>query len=79
MGMSHIPRNGQYELFIHGGMTHCFDDTTLEPFKTPSGMFEWLKAQPIEVCRPYPNDEALKITAWYLSPEMYLLWKLKWV
>lgn len=77
--MSHLPRNGQYELFPYRGVVRCFDDPSIDSVPITAAMVDWLKEQPIEACRPYPNDEALKVMAWYLSPEMYLLWKLKWV
>ena len=79
MGMSHLPRNGQYELFMFRGVARCFDDPSVDFVPITNEMVDWLKAQPIEVCRPYPSNETLTATAWYLSPEMYLLWKLKWI
>jgi hypothetical protein len=76
--MSHLPRNGQYELFMFRGVVRCFDDPSIDAIPITAEMDDWLKAQPIEVCRPYPNDVGSNPSAWYLSPEMYLIWKLKW-
>jgi len=73
--MSHLPRNGRYELFTYAGQTRCFDDTDDVCVKGSHEMFEWLRKQPVELCKPMDNSN----TAFYLTPEMYLVWKLKWV
>jgi hypothetical protein len=72
--MSHLPRNGRYELFTYAGRTRCFDDPDDFCVNVSPEMFEWLRAQPAEMCRPMDNSN----TAFYLTPEMYLVWKLKW-
>lgn len=72
--MSHSPRNGRYELFTYQGKTHCFDDPSFKGIVAPEEMFAWLRDQPIEVCKPFDKTNV----AFYLTPEMYLMWKLKW-
>jgi hypothetical protein len=73
--MSHLPRNGRYELFTHGLKTHCFDDLSLDnPVKARPEMFEWLRAQDSELCKPMDDTNV----AFYLDPKIYVLWKLKW-
>jgi hypothetical protein len=72
------PRNGEYELFSFQGRTYCFDDPLQDPILTPAGMFEWLRSQPREGCRPMVSGGIEADTAWYLTPEYYLLWKLRW-
>lgn len=75
MGMSHMPRNGRYELFIYAKLTHCFDDPDPDfHVKTSPEMLTWLREQPLELCRPMDHTDV----AFYLTPEMYLIWKLKW-
>jgi hypothetical protein len=74
--MSHLPRKGQYELFTHNRKTYCFDDMTLgsEPaiINAPDEMWVWLRSQ--SECRPLDETNV----AYYLSPKLYLMWKLKW-
>jgi len=74
--MNHLPRNKQYELFTHNRKTYSFDDLTFGPdpaiINAPSEMFDWLRTQPD--CRPLDESN----TAYYLTPELYLIWKLKW-
>lgn len=72
--MSHLPRNGQYELFTHQGKTHCFDDLDLPAIAATPEMFAWLRSQPKSECRPMDETNV----AFYLTPKMYLIWKLKW-
>lgn len=72
--MSHLPRNGQYELFTYGGKTHCFDDLELDAVKSKPEMFQWLREQDPALCRPMDDTNV----AFYLQPKMYLMWKLKW-
>jgi hypothetical protein len=72
---NHLPRKGQYELFINRGKTYCFDDPSFEGILSPpKEMFEWLRSLPIEDCRPMDHTNV----AFYLTPQMYLIWKLKW-
>lgn len=74
--MNHLPRKGQYELFTFNHKTYSFDDPTFgsDPaiINAPTKMFEWLRAQP--ECRPLGECN----TAYYLTPKLYLIWKLKW-
>ena len=72
MGMN--PRGGQYEIFTHGGKTHCFDDDIIIP--TPEGMFEWIRAQDTSLW--HGMEEPFNDVAFYLQPELYILWKLRW-
>lgn len=70
------PRNGQYELFTHNGKTYCFDDADFgsDPalISAPDAMWSWLRNQ--------SGVRALDDTnvAYYLTPQAYLIWKLKW-
>ena len=74
--MNHLPRNGQYELFTHNRKTYCFDDLDFGPnpavVNAPNEMWDWLRKQ--SGC--FPMDD--KNTAYYLTPQTYLLWKLRW-
>jgi len=73
----HLPRNGQYELFTHNGKTYSFDDPDLGTpalVNPPPAMFEWLRSQ--SGCRTF---DRCSHTAFYLTPQTYLLWKLKWI
>jgi hypothetical protein len=74
---SHLPRNGRYEIFSHGGVTNCFDDTDIKAFPTPKGMFEWIRSQDPKLWRPMDSDPDCNV-ALYLKPELYIFWKLKW-
>lgn len=70
------PRNGQYELFTHGRKTYCFDDEDFGPnpalVSAPDAMWSWLRSQPRVRALDHTN------TAYYLTPQTYLIWKLKW-
>jgi hypothetical protein len=71
------PRNGQYELFTHNRKTHCFDDPTVGSpalVNAPDAMWQWLQSQPGAIRCNKTNN-----VAYYLTPETYLLWKLKWL
>lgn len=79
--MSHLgnlPRNGQYEIFTTNNRTYCFDDVEFFHIPTPPGMFEWIRSQDPRYWQPMSTNPESNV-AFYLSPEMYLLWKLKWV
>lgn len=71
--MSHLPRNGQYELFNFRGQIHCFDDLELGTVAVSQEMLDWLHSLPTTECRPFSGD-----AAFYLTPRAYLMWKLKW-
>lgn len=78
MDLSNLPRNGQYEIFTSNGRTYCFDDVKFTHIPTPEGMFEWIRSQNPDYWKPLstnPNSN----TALYLNPELYLIWKLKYV
>jgi hypothetical protein len=77
MVVNHLPRGGEYEIFTVQGRTSCFDDTTLENpaiVDAPVEMFAWLRRQP--GCRSYNETSDI---AFYLTPQTYLLWKLRWL
>lgn len=74
MVMSHLPRNGRYELFTYGGKTHCFDDLEVNSVRTTPEMLEWLRSQPPELCHKMDETDV----AYYLQPQLYLMWKLKY-
>lgn len=76
--LSHLPRNGQYEIFTTNGRTYCFDDPSIVHIPTPPGMFEWIRSQDRRYWHPMaivPDSNA----ALYLQPELYLAWKLKYL
>ncbi len=75
--LSHLPRNGRYELFSYKGKTHCYDDPSFESIATPVGMFEWVRAQDPEYWEPMSVEPESNV-ALYLTPELYMVWKLKW-
>jgi hypothetical protein len=74
--LSHLPRNGRYELFSYKGKTSCYDDPEFESIVTPAGMFEWIRSQDNEYWKPMDSEPESNV-ALYLTPELYLLWKLK--
>jgi hypothetical protein len=78
MGMITLPRNGRYEIFTYNNRTHCFDDPDVEQIVTPSGMFEWIRNQDPAHWKGLDYDPDSN-TAFYLDPNLYLLWKLKWL
>jgi hypothetical protein len=73
---SHLPRNGRYEIFSNAGRTYCFDDPGFEWINTPKGMIEWIKVQDTSLW--HGMGEPLNDVAFYLKPELYILWKLRW-
>lgn len=78
MAVNTLPRNGRYEIFTHNGVTHCFDDPDLDGFSTPEGMFNWIRSQDTAFWSPMDSMPDCNV-ALYLTPELYLLWKLTWV
>lgn len=71
-----MPRYNEYELFSNNGKTYSFDDGNIS-ITTPDGMFDWIRSQDPSLWRGldnYPNINA----AFYLKPELYLIWKLRW-
>ena len=66
-------RNGQYELFTHNRKTYCFDESS-NPIivNAPEEMWSWLRST--EGVRPLDETNV----AYYLTPEIYLIWKLRW-
>lgn len=74
--MNHLPRNGQYELFTFQSKTYCFDDPFFDGpavSNPPEEMWDWLRSFP-DQCRPLDDTNV----AYYLTPKLYLMWKLKW-
>jgi hypothetical protein len=70
-------RGEEYEIFSHNGVTSCYDDPSLDRFSTPQEMFTWIREQDPRLwhgLKNWPNEDC----AYYLKPELYLLWKLKW-
>jgi len=72
-----LPRNGRYEIFSNQGRTYCFDDVDLSHFPTPPGMHEWIRSQDTTEWAPIKTNPESN-TALYLSPKLYLMWKLRW-
>ncbi len=73
-----LPRNGQYELFTHNNKTYCFDDGSFDSanpvlINAPQAMWHWLRSMPGVTAMDHTN------VAYYLTPQAYLLWKLKWL
>jgi len=76
--MSHLPRQGQYELFFYNSKIYCFDDPGAEWPETRE-MRSWLAIRQSDNCRVFPIlTGSNRPAAYYLSPEMYTLWKLSW-
>lgn len=71
-----MPRGGEYELFTYAGRTSCYDDGNIT-IDTPAGMFEWIRAQDTAEWRGLKLSPDTNI-AFYLTPKLYLLWKLRW-
>ena len=76
---SHLPRNGRYELFSTGGRTYCFDDPGwVNWIPSRSEMFEWIRNQDSTLWQPMV-EMPLSNVALYLDPQLYLLFKLRWL
>lgn len=78
MVMNQLPRNGRYEIFTRNGRTYCFDDPDFYHIPTPAGMFEWIRSQDPEYWSPLSVNTQSNV-AFYLAPELYLAWKLKYL
>lgn len=76
--LDHLPRQGQYELFISADHIYCFDD--LDHVKWPNNeqTQSWLAKQNSVLCRAYRTQENNKPSAYYLDPKLYFMWKLAW-
>ena len=72
--LSTLPRNGQYEIFTNHGRTYCFDDVHFSHIPTPAGMFEWIRSQDPTQWHDLKDGRDV---AFYLTPKLYVLWKLK--
>jgi len=72
---SHLPRNGRYELFTYLGKTHCFDDPDFRAIPTPKDLFDWIKQQ--NKASWSGLDDGSDV-AYYLDPELYMIFKIKW-
>lgn len=74
--MKHIfydyPRGGEYELFTFNGVTQCYDHPGSDSVPARPEMFAWLRNQ--SGVRPMDDTDM----AYYLEPETYLLWRLRW-
>jgi hypothetical protein len=71
------PRNGEYEIFSTNGKTYCYDDVSMDGhIPTPVGMFEWIMSQDRSLWHGLDGGNP---AAFYLTPQLYLLWKLKWI
>lgn len=70
------PRNGRYELFTYSRRTYCFDDPDYGPdpaiVNAPNEMWNWLRSQ--SGCVPMDDSNI----AYYLDPQTYMLWKLRY-
>ena len=73
-----LPRNGQYEIFTSNGRTYCFDDVDFGHIPTPEGMFDWLRSQDPNYWSPMKSEPNSNV-ALYLTPELYFVWKLKYL
>ena len=77
--MTHLPRNGRYEIFSTGGRTYCFDDPGWENWvPADPAMFEWIRSQDTLLWSPMKQDPDSNV-ALYLDPKLYMIWKLRWV
>lgn len=69
-----LPRNGEYELFILDNKIYCHDDPTFTPVTIKCNeLDEWINKQPESLWRTF-----LAGTAYYLKPELYIWFKLRW-
>ena len=77
--MSIFPRGGLYEIFIHNRKVYCFDDRDLSVNFIPEqeSIHKWIQQQDPELW--YSMDPPHDRTAYYLSPKLYFLFKLKWL
>lgn len=76
---SRKPRGGVYELFTTNNKTYCFDDPDFDGYPAiidpDPEMFEWLRSQSTHLCRQMDKSDV----AYYLVPELYIIWKLRYV
>jgi hypothetical protein len=72
------PRNNRYEIFSYRGNTMCMDDPNFGIIKTPDGMFDWIRSQDPKDWRDIENLASNPNAAFYLTPELYVFWKLRW-
>ena len=71
-----FPRNGRYELFIFKGMVNCYDDPLFDAILESDDLHKWIRQQPKKLwsgMKP-PYDKI----AYYLQPELYTWFKLRW-
>jgi hypothetical protein len=71
-----LPRNGTYELFCHLGLIHCFDDPGF-CIRDVAEIHEWIRQQPTDLWRGM--DEPYAYTVYYLQPELYIWFKMRWI
>jgi|694.fasta_scaffold60322_10 hypothetical protein len=71
-----LPRNGAYELFINNGFVYCFELSSNPLLLESDELHNWIRQQPKELWHgmnpPYHK------TAYYLKPELYNWFKLRW-
>jgi hypothetical protein len=62
-----------------GGRTYCFDDPDwVNYIHSSEEMFEWIRNQDPSLWSPMTMHPESNV-ALYLHPELYLVWKLRWV
>lgn len=79
MAINNLPRNNQYEIFSTGGRTYCFDDPGWENYiLTKPEIFEWIRNQDPSLWHPMIDHPDSNV-ALYLKPELYILFKIKFI
>ena len=70
------PRNGRYELFIHNGIVHCFDDPSFVTLQESEELHAWVRKQPTALWEGMdpPYDKIV----YYLQPSLYSWFLLRW-
>lgn len=70
------PRNGRYELFIFNNRVNCYDDPSFGDIPESDELHDWIRRQPTDLWdgMDAPYDKI----AYYLKPELYTWFKLRW-
>ena len=76
MAINLLPRKGQYELFINRNKIFCFDDPGFEPIAERDEIHAWIRSQ--DSSQWSNMDEPYDRVVYYLQPELYLFFKLRW-
>ena len=71
-----LPRNGRYELYCIARKVYCFDDESAAPIVESDELHNWIRQQPEDLW--YAMQPPYHKITYYLQPELYLLYKLKW-